>query len=151
MNPEGILDFVRARRLAVVATVSESGMPEAALMGIAVTSDERIVFDTVKSSRKYANLCARNGIALVVGWEEEITVQLEGIAEEPTGIDLEFCKDAYFVAHPDGRERQDWPDIAYIAVRLTWMRYCDYGVSGIGIVEHTRRARDASPGRPTDS
>jgi pyridoxine/pyridoxamine 5'-phosphate oxidase len=117
--------------------VSDNGLPEAALVGIAVTNDDRIVFDTVKGSRKYANLRRQSGIALVVGWEEEITVQLEGVGEEPTGIDLEYCKDAYFGAHPDGRDRQDWPDIAYIAVRITWMRYCDYAVDGVGIVEHT--------------
>jgi pyridoxine/pyridoxamine 5'-phosphate oxidase len=137
MNPEGILDFIRTRRLAVVATVSDNGLPEAALVGIAVTNDERIVFDTVKGSRKYANLRRRIGIALVVGWEDEVTVQLEGIGEEPTGIDLAYCKEAYFVAHPNGRERQDWPDIAYIAMRITWMRYCDYAVDGVGVVEHT--------------
>ncbi len=128
---------MRARRLAVVSTVSEGGLPEAALVGIVVTNDERIVFDTVKGSRKYANLRRRNGIALVVGWEEEITVQLEGTAEEPTGIDREYCKEAYFVAHPDGRDRQEWPDIAYIAMRITWMRYCDYAAGGVGIVELT--------------
>ena len=34
MSPEAILTFVRAYRLAVVATVSDEGLPEAALMGI---------------------------------------------------------------------------------------------------------------------
>ena len=136
MDPEGILDFVRARRLAVVATVAGDDSPQAALVGIAVTNDGHIVFDTVTGSRKYANLRRHKKTAIVVGWEDEVTVQLEGIGEEPTGADLAYCKDAYFDAHPDGRERQDWPDIAYIAVRLTWMRYCDYGATGSGIVEH---------------
>lgn len=109
MDPEGILDFVRARRLAVVATVADDDSPQAALVGIAVTNDGRVVFDTVTGSRKYANLRRHKKTAIVVGWEDEVTVQLEGIGEEPTGADLAYCKDAYFDAHPDGRERQDCP------------------------------------------
>lgn len=89
MSPERILAFVRSHRLAVVATVSDNGTPEAAPMGIAMMPDARIIFDTVKRSRKYANLRHRSGIALVVSSECETTVQLEGIAEEPAGADLE--------------------------------------------------------------
>ena len=137
MSLEKILDFVRARRLAVIATVSDDGMPEAALMGIAMTPDGRVIFDTLKSSRKYSNLRSRNGIALAVGWERETTVQLQGVAEEPTGVDLERCKDAYFAVYPEGRERQAWPGIAYISVRITWMRYSDYGAGGSSVVEFT--------------
>ena len=135
MTPEDIFGFVRRHRLAVVATVSDAGMPEAALMGIATMSDNRIVFDTVKSSRKYANLRTNKRIAIVVGWENEITAQLEGVAEEPIGYDLDECKVAYFETYPDGRERAVWPDIAYIAVRLTWVRYCDYNDGGTGVIE----------------
>jgi pyridoxine/pyridoxamine 5'-phosphate oxidase len=136
MSPEEMLDFVRAHPLAVVATVAEDGSPEAALMGIAMTADARVVFDTVKGSRKYANLRREKRVALVVGWESEITVQLEGIAEEPVGFDLEGCKAAYFGAYPEGREREAWPEIVYIAVRLTWMRFSDYSPGGAGVIEH---------------
>jgi general stress protein 26 len=136
MSPETILDFVRGRRLAVVATVAADGSPEAALMGIAVTSDNRIVFDTVKSSRKYTNLKSEKRTAIVVGWADEVTVQLEGVADEPTGDDLHYCKNAYFETYPDGRGRESWVDITYIAVRPTWMRYCDYNSDGVGVVEY---------------
>lgn len=105
-------------------------------MGIAMTPDRRIVFDTVKSSRKYSNLLKEKRIAIVVGWENEITAQLEGVAEEPTGADLDQCKSSYFTTYPEGRKREAWPDIAYIAVRLTWIRYCDYTESGVGVVEY---------------
>lgn len=138
MTRSDAIDFIRRQRLAVIATVTADGAPEAALMGIAMTSDERIVFDTFTTTRKYANLRARNTVALVVGWDDEVTVQIEGIAEEPTGEDLERCKDAYFAAYPEGRERASWPDIAYLAVRITWMRYCDYGIGGAGVLEFTR-------------
>jgi pyridoxine/pyridoxamine 5'-phosphate oxidase len=136
MSPENIFEFVRSHRLAVVATISDDGKPEAALMGIAMMPDRRIIFDTLKNSRKYLNLRHTRAVALVVGWERETTVQLEGLAQQPTGVDLERCKDAYFAAYPDGRERQAWPDIAYLAVRITWMRYSDYSAGG-RIVEHS--------------
>ena len=144
MTPEDIFTFVRAHELAIVATVSDNNSPEAALMGIAVTPDARIVFDTVKGSRKYANLRHENRVALVVGWEHEITVQLEGCAEEPDGVDLQRCKEAYFAVFPDGREREAWPEIAYIAVRVTWMRYSDYNRGGAGVIEHTLWSRRSS-------
>jgi general stress protein 26 len=137
MSPEEIFTFVSAHRLAIVATVSDKNLPEAALMGIVVMPDARIIFDTVTGSRKYANLRHQNRVALVVGWEHEITVQLEGCVEEPSGVDLERCKEAYFAVFPDGRERAAWPDITYIAVHVTWMRYSDYNRGGAGIVEHT--------------
>jgi pyridoxine/pyridoxamine 5'-phosphate oxidase len=137
MSPQEILAFVHAHPLAIVATVSDDNVPEAALVGIAVMPDARIIFDTLKGSRKYSNLRHQDRVALVVGWEHEITVQLEGCAREPHGVDLERCKDAYFAVFPNGREREAWPDIAYIAVRVTWMRYSDYNGGGAGIIEHS--------------
>ncbi len=100
-----------------------------------MTPDGRIIFDTAKLSRKYSNLRHSSSIALVVGWEREITVQLEGLAAEPIGVDLERCKDAYFAVYPEGGERQAWPDIAYTAVRIRWTRYSDYGSGGSGVIE----------------
>jgi general stress protein 26 len=130
-----VLEFVRTQRLAVLATTSEDGLPQAALMGIAVTADARIVFDTSKDSRKYQNLRKHRNVALVVGCTREITVQIEGVVENVTGDELERRKTAYFAVYPDGRERQAWPDIAYLVVRITWMRYCDYNSGGLGIIE----------------
>jgi general stress protein 26 len=106
MTPDGIFAFVRSHRLAVLATVSEDGLPEAALMGFAMTRDGQIVLDTSRESRKFENLRRRSDVALVVGLEDEVTVQLEGRAHEPTGNELARCKAAYFEAFPDGRERE---------------------------------------------
>jgi hypothetical protein len=40
----------------VLTTATNSGQPEAALVGFAVTPVLEIIFDTVRSSRKYPNL-----------------------------------------------------------------------------------------------
>jgi hypothetical protein len=63
----------------------------------------------------------------VVGWDNEQTVQIEGIAGVSTGDELAACKQAYFAVWPDGRERERWPDIAYVRVRTRWLRFSDYG------------------------
>jgi hypothetical protein len=49
---EEIFDIARCRRHLVVSTVNESGTPEAALMGFALTQAKEIVFDTLSTSRK---------------------------------------------------------------------------------------------------
>ena len=113
-------------RYGVVSSVAADGTPQSALVGIATTPDLEIVFDTVKSSRKYPNLIARPSCSLVVGWSGEQTVQFEGVAEEPTGAELERCQQAYFAVWPDGRAHLAWPGIAYFLVRPRWIRYSDY-------------------------
>jgi general stress protein 26 len=126
MNAEEIYEFMKNERLAVLATVAEDGQPEAALMGVAVTPQLEIVFDTVKSSRKYPNLKKNPRVALVVGCTTEVTVQYEGVAEELAGEELAKYKKIYFGAFPDGPVRESWPGITYFVVRPTWVGYCDY-------------------------
>ena len=95
-------------------------------MGIAVTSDLEIVFDTVRTSRKYPNLFANRACSFVVAWEGEQTVQYEGRARELEGAELEKYKEIYFQVWPDGRDRESWPAIVYFVVRPTWIRYSDF-------------------------
>ena len=76
--------------------------PQSALVGIAIGPDMEIVFDTVRSSRKYANLLARPACSFVVGWTREKTVQLEGLATEPQGADLNRYQEIYFAGLAGG-------------------------------------------------
>lgn len=71
-------------------------------VGIAVTADLDLVFDTVSSSRKYGNLKSCRKIASAIGWSDEITLQYEGEAEEPAGSELKHCKRVFFAKWPDG-------------------------------------------------
>ena len=134
MNPIGSEDefrtareFAAGQRLAVLSTVSPSGLPQAALMGVAVTPDFEIVFDTLKTTRKHRNLRANPRAALVIGCNSMITVQYEGVAEELHGEALEKYLPVYYTAFPDGPERRNWPGMTYFVVRPKWIRYCDYG------------------------
>ena len=133
MKLEEVFDIVRRKRLAVVSTVHDSGAPEAALVGFALTERNEVVFDTLGSSRKTVNIARRPAAALVVGWDNDITVQIEGEARRPQGDDLANAKAAYFREWPDGRARENWPDIAYIVVKPRWVRYACY--AGAPVIE----------------
>src|ERR1700744_2772061 len=101
-----IYQFIKQQSLGIVATTNEANGPEAALVGIAVSVNLEIVFDTVKTSRKYHNILQNPKIAIVIGWDNETTVQYEGTAEIlGNDTEAENFKEVYYRAFPDGRER----------------------------------------------
>ena len=89
MNRADLLRFLQKHRLGVLATVSESGAPESAVVGIAVSDQFEIIFDTLENTRKCRNLRRDSHISFVIGWDAEITVQCEGLADEPSGTELD--------------------------------------------------------------
>ena len=136
----GLLAFLRQHRLAVQASVSDASAAQAAVVGFAVTDAFEIIFDTLASTRKMQNLRRNPRIALVIGGVvdgSERTVQYEGIADEPTGAELERAKTAYYEVFPDGPNRLSWPGLTYVRVRPTWIRYSDFGASPPEVVEFT--------------
>lgn len=137
MKVEEVFAFMSGESLMVLSTVAGNGQPEAALMGFAVTPELEIVFDTVKTARKYANLKKEGRVAVVVGCTTEVTVQYEGVAEELAGEELARYQKIYFAKFVDGPARQSWPGIVYFVVRPKWVRYCDYGVTPRRIEEKT--------------
>jgi hypothetical protein len=126
MNPSDLYTFIASKPYAVISTIAAKGTPQSALIGIAVTPDLEIIFDTLKTTRKYANLLASPACSLVIGWDDEITLQYEGIAFLLLGPDLSRYQDVYFARWPECRAHQQWPDIAYIVVRPSWIRYSDF-------------------------
>ena len=59
----------------------------------------------------------------------------EGIADEPSGSELERLKQTYYTVYPDGPSRLHWPGLIYVRVRPTWIRYSDYTLDPPQIVE----------------
>lgn len=138
MTTAELLAFMRAHRLAVQASVSAEGAPQAAVVGIAVTDGLEVFFDTTDQTRKLHNLRHDPRIAFVIGdttAEPERTVQYEGIADEPAGAELERLQRVYFEVFPDGPERLGWPGIAYVRARPVWIRYSDFTQEPPQIVE----------------
>lgn len=123
-----IYQFINQHKLGVVATTNEAGRPEAALVGIAVSDKLEIVFDTLTTTRKYHNILHNRKVAVVIGWDNETTVQYEGIAQV-LGDDeeAENLKEIYYKAYPDGRERaKTWPGLVHIKIIPQWLRYSNF-------------------------
>jgi hypothetical protein len=124
-----LLAFLRSRRYAVQSSIHPGGAPQSAVVGIAVSDDFEIVFDTLGTSRKAVNLRQRAEIAFVIGSLEgtdERTVQVEGRADEPQGAERARLIDLYLAVFPDGRVRQQWPGLTYFRATPRWLRYSDY-------------------------
>ena len=117
---------MRAQKWAVQASVSDRDAPQAAVIGVAISDDFEIVFDTLSETRKAINLRQNPKVALVIGWDEGQTVQYEGVADEPKGAELARMKRIYLAKFPDGVEREGWPGITYFRVRPMWIRYSDF-------------------------
>jgi hypothetical protein len=126
MTKADLYAFIAARKLGVMGYISQQGVPRSALVGIAVTAELEIVFDTVSSSRKFDDLRANPAASFVIGWEREATVQLEGRAFQPTGDELSRYQQVYFGAWPECRDHLSWPGIAYFVVQPQWIRFSDF-------------------------
>lgn len=140
MDKVVLLEFMRSHRWAIEATCSPANAPQAAIIGVAVTEDLHLVFDTLASSRKAMNLSVNPRIALVIGgWADadSRTLQYEGSADFPAGAELEQVKQVYFAAFPDGPARLTWPGITYVRVKPRWVRYSDFTVDPPAIAEQT--------------
>jgi hypothetical protein len=138
MMSRALLDFLRTHLLAVQASVSEVDSPQAAVVGVGISDQFEIVFDTLSSTRKAQNLRRNPKMAFVIGGllaGDERTVQYEGVADEPSGAELERVKQVYYAAYPDGPSRSSWPGLIYVRVRPTWIRYSDYNKNPAEIVE----------------
>jgi len=121
-----LYDFLATQSLGVVSYSSSTSTPQSALVAVAASSELELIFDTVTSSRKYANLIARPACCFVIGWQGETTVQYEGLAQELSGGDLATYKQIYFAKFADAPLRESWPGIVYFVVRPNWIRFCDY-------------------------
>ena len=146
MNTSLLLRFLREHRLAVQASVSPDSRAQAAVVGFAVSDRFEIVFDTIESTRKARNLRVNPQVALVVGGllpGDERTAQIDGIADEPGGEDLDRLKAVYYEAYPDGPSRLSWPGLIYVRVRPTWVRFSNYTVNPPTIVEFDASQLDA--------
>jgi hypothetical protein len=148
-----VLAFMRSHSLAVQASVSASSSPQAAVVGFIVTDGFEIFFDTLDSTRKVLNLRQNSAIALVIGGlvsGDERTVQYEGLADEPKGVELDALKAQYFRRFPDGAARQSWPGLTYVRARPRWLRFSDFNQTPPDIVEFTfdRAASVTIPGTP---
>ncbi len=137
MTKQALYEFMASQRLAVLSSTGPDASPQSAVVGIAVTPTLEIVFDTLSQSRKAQNLIARPTCALVIGWDNEMTVQYEGLAEGYRKYEEGTWKDIYFRTWPGCREHLSWPGLMYFVVSPRWLRYSDFNMHPPEIAEFT--------------
>ncbi len=140
ISRDQLLAYLREERYAVQTSVALHGDPQAAVVGVVVSDRFEIVFDTLTDARKAANMRAHPRVALVFGSTSATaarTIQIEGVADEPAGAELEKLLEAYFTAFPDGIERRRARALTYFRVRPQWIRCSDYSTMPPTIVEFT--------------
>jgi hypothetical protein len=108
------------------------------MVAIVVGDGFELLFDTIQTSRKAENVRQNPRVAFVIGgWTpgDKRSVQYEGIAEEPSGADLERLRRVYFGRASGEGGPGDWPDLMYVRVRPTWIRFADFNRTPPEIVE----------------
>jgi len=125
-----LLDYMRKHRLAVISSAAADGAPQGALVGVATTDSLELVFDTISSSRKHANLSRDRRVAVTFCGPAEQTLQLEGVAlPVSTGGSADAVyREAYYLAWPDGRDRLTWTGLSYWRIVPRWARYSDFSL-----------------------
>jgi hypothetical protein len=148
ISKQQIHDFIRGHGNAVVSSVAANGTPQSAFMFVAVTQDLELIFYTLETNRKCANLRRDPRVAATIGGPgENQTLQYEGVADEPQGVHLDEIKKIYLENCPDAADRVQWPGLVFFRVRPLWLRFSEYGRSWR--VEEISFPENPPPPRPT--
>jgi hypothetical protein len=118
--------FMQSHRLAVIATAGRDRKPEAALVDIAVTDALEVIFETTSATRKINNLRENPQVSLVIGWNDNKTLQCDGLVDQPLGREQERVIQQYLTTYPEKASHQHWPGNHHFRVRSLWMRFSDY-------------------------
>ncbi len=118
-----LLNFLSNQRFLVVATTWEQ-LPQAAVVAFS-SSGMEIVFSTFDTTRKFRNIQSDSHVALVIGWDEYITVQCEGVARITTGAEESECKRLHILKHPESEKYSFDESNRYLKVAPEWIRYTD--------------------------
>lgn len=126
MTREELLIVARKQPYVAVATTSDDGKPQAATMRCAVSDGFELVFGTLSTSRKFANLQRRAEVAVVM-WDPLFSMQIEGTFDLPDGRDAERIRQVFARFYPaDFRDREARPTHLFFRVMPRWLRYCDF-------------------------
>ncbi len=95
--------------------------------------NEKTILDFIKQHTlaviKYENLRSNPQTAFVIGWDNDITVQYEGIAIELKGEELKECQNIHVTKLPKAKKFMDTDVIRHFKVVPKWIRYSDLSAS----------------------
>ncbi len=129
-----VLDFMRSRPTATLATVSSASKPHAATIYAYVEDDFSVYFTVKSETNKYNNLVDSGLAALVISDDRAVqTVQLEGNAmpvEDPAKV-AALRKELALIARlnvPASPPIDKMLEGEYVVFKVvpTWLRYADF-------------------------
>jgi general stress protein 26 len=97
---EQIYEFMNTYMLGVISTISQEGLPGAAVVGFGQTKDLQVLVGTNASSRKYQNLKSNPHVAFTIGGKTAETIQIEGVAHELPPDEIDVVKENYWQKNP---------------------------------------------------
>lgn len=118
-----LVKFLDGHNLVAISTFGEE-YPEVAIVEFANDGLE-IIIDMYDSSRKYANIRRNPKVALAIGWDENVTLQYEGEAEQLRGDELQACQQKYIEKIPEAAKWATTPGIVYFVIKPKWIRLTD--------------------------
>jgi len=122
---EAIQALVKAQRFAVLSTRQDDGHPYASLVAFCASPDlKQLVFCTLRSTRKFANLEAEGRVALLIDnrsndesdLQQAAAVTVVGACAEAHGEERTFLTDCFLVRHPTMAEFVKSPGCAVMKV-----------------------------------
>lgn len=125
MTLDDVFKFIHKHELMVVSTVDPTGAPESAVVEFGEYGDRNLVIDTLTTSRKFRNLTTNDKASLVIGWDNDITVQINAVAHLLDGDELEQAKRLYFEKNQRAKKWENRENVAYLGFVPTWIRYSD--------------------------
>jgi general stress protein 26 len=123
-----ILQFLSNHEECVIATVNNNGKPEAATVGFSQNNKLQLVVGTNMKTRKFKNIKQNPSVAIVVGFEGEVTLQYEGTASLIPNDEQEARLKPHFEKLPGVEKFKDEPGQVYFLIEPTWIRYTDYSI-----------------------
>lgn len=123
MNLENLHTFLNDQPTCVVARVNTTNGASAATVGFSHDKNFSFLIATNQSTRKFKDITNNPHVALVIGTEMPITVQVEGTAEVVTPEQLGDRLEQHFNKVPAARNFAGDSGQKYIVIKPTWLRY----------------------------
>jgi uncharacterized pyridoxamine 5'-phosphate oxidase family protein len=127
-----ILDFLKEHSLTVLSYTNSNHAPQSATVEYVVTDNLEILFNTFSDKRKYQNIVERPDVSFVVGWDwdENMTVQYEGAAQELKGLEVLKYSKIYFEHLPSAKQFADafkhLGSLIFFRVKPKRIRFSDF-------------------------
>lgn len=121
-----ILDVFAANKYGVLSTLSAEGRPQSAVVALTETDEYELIVGTSRNSRKYKNILVNPEVSVVIGWDNDTTVQYEGLARVVRGEEASECQKKHLAKHPESVVHKDKADEVYILITPTWIRYSNF-------------------------